>query len=66
MISATKKEQRAKDTLLKAQRSEEAAKSDGEISMAQAGTQKATKTLESAEKEKKRLTNSIDVIQNDL
>jgi len=38
MLSATKKEQKAKDALLKAQRSEEAAKNDNEISMAQAGT----------------------------
>jgi hypothetical protein len=66
MLSATKKEQKAKDALLKAQRSEEAAKNDNEISLAQAGTQKATKTLEAAEKEKKRVASSLEVIQNDL
>lgn len=66
MLSATKKEQKAKDSLLKAQRSEEAAKNDKEISFAQAGTQKAQKTLENAEKEKKRLASSLEVISGDL
>lgn len=66
MLSATKKEQKAKDALLKAQRAEEAAKNDKEISFAQAGTQKATKTLEAAEKEKKRVAASLETLGADL
>ena len=51
---------------MKAQREEEAAKNDKEISFAQAGTQKATKALEAAEKEKKRVATALEVLQSDL